>query len=1016
MAHSHPNQLPPIDSLALSTLARGAALDTASQQAALSQVIAHIRASLDVETIFQTTAVEVRQLLKADRVGVFRFYPDQDWAGELVAEDVVEGVVSALERRIADHCFGERFADLYRAGHINAVSDFEDNDFPACYVELMRSLQVRANVVAPLLQGEELWGLLCIHQCHQPRQWRPSDIEFVQQIAEHLSVAIHHADLLAQACTQADQQRALTAVISRIRMSLDLDTIFSTTAMELRQLLRADRVGIFCFFPDASGNGKFVAEDVGEGISSTLHLWVEDRCFWERHSELYQTGYVSAVADLEDNDYEPCYLEMMRSLQVRANLVAPLLQGEELWGLLCIHQCTASRSWQVSEIEFVRQIGEQLSIALKQVEYIQQVQRQSAQLTEALERQRSAEQHKALAETVDKIRHTLDVSTIFQTATDEVNRLFTVDRTVIYRFHSDWSGEFVAETVEANWVSVMDNGSQLTDTCLQETQGYRYRHNHSPHAVADIYEASYSGCHIAILEQLQARAFLMAPIYQGDDLWGLLATYQNDGPRQWQPDESYMLAQIAAQLGVALQQAEYLNRLEQQSAQLTKAGARQRSLANTIDKIRQSLDIQTIFQTTTQEVRQLLGVERVAIYRFYPDWSGEFVADSIVDNWRPLTQLPEPPNNNLAPSQTQPSQYPRHEAFVPILQGEKLWGLLMAYQNLPRVWPEDDINLLAQISGQLGVALQQAELLEKTRSQKMELAHALQEVQRSQAHLIQSEKMVGLGQLVAGVAHEVNNPVNFIVGNLNHVQRYTNDLLLLLKQYQAALPHPDEVLVDYMEEIDLDFLLEDLPKTLASMELGTQRICQIVHSLQNFSRLDQAEMKAVDIHEGIDSTLLILQHRLKGLGHVPVIDLVKEYGNLPLIECYPAQLNQVFMNILSNAIDALREPGDKMTGKDQPCIQIRTETTGHNWVKIRIVDNGPGIHETVKSKLFDPFFTTKEPGEGTGLGLSICYQIITEKHHGRLWCHSSAAPGTEFIIEIPIRQQRASDSPLKDIG
>ncbi|MBE7384147.1 MAG: GAF domain-containing protein [Leptolyngbya sp. SIO1E4] len=994
-----PKQLTVNDSPLL-TSARGAVSDTASQQAALSQVIAHIRASLDLETIFQTTATEVRQLLKADRVGVFRFFPDQRWAGELVAEDVVAGVMPALGRRIEDPCFGDRFAVLYKTGHINAVSDFQSDDFYPCHVDLMASLQVRANIVAPLLKGQDLWGLLCIHQCHQPRHWKPADIEFVRQIAEHLSVALHHADLLAQARTQADQQRTLTAVISRIRTSLDLDTTFQTTAMELRQLLQADRVGIFQFSPDELGMGEWVAEDVTQGVASALGKPIEEQCFHERYGERYRAGHVTAVADCEAGDYPPCYLALMRSLQVRANLVVPLLKGDALWGLLCIHQCSAPRTWQASEIGFVRQIGEQLSIALQQDDYIQQVQQHSAQLTEALEQQRSAEHHKALTETVDKIRQTLEVTTIFQTATDEVNTLFGSHRTVIYRFNPDWSGDFVAETVAANWISLMASQIQLTDTCL-ETQGYRYQHSLAPCAVSDIYDAGYAGCHIEMLEAMQARAFLIAPIFQKEALWGLLATYQNDGPRQWRTDESYMLAQIAAQLGVALQQAEYLNCLEQQSAQLTKASERQRSLANTIDKIRRSLDIQTIFQTTTQEVRQLLGVERVAIYRFHSDWTGEFVADSSVDGCQPFPPSIDSPTVNLTSPIMKPGQHPRHEVFVPILQGEELWGLLMAYQGIQRIWPEEDINLLAQIGAQLGVALQQAELLEKTQSQKMELTRALKKIRQSQAHLIQSEKMVGLGQLVAGVAHEINNPINFIAGNLNHVQRYAEDLLNLLQQYQAASPHPSPAIADYIEEIDLDFLMDDLPRTLASMTLGTKRIRQIVLSLRNFSRLDQAEMKAVDIHEGIDSTILILQHRFKGRDDGPAIELVKQYGDLPLIECYPAQLNQVFMNILSNAIDALQPQASDFVNPRTPCIQIRTETVGQNWVRIYIVDNGPGIPEAIKSKLFDPFFTTKEPGKGTGLGLSISYQIVTEKHHGHLKCLSTPTQGTTFILEVP---------------
>lgn len=972
-----------------------------SKQQALASVIARIRESLDLEIIFQTTATEVRQLLGADRVGVFRFCPEQPWQGELVAEDVAEGILSVLAQPIEDHCFSDRFAALYQAGRINAVSDFEAGGYEPCYLDLMRSLQVRANIVAPLRVEQHLWGLLCIHQCRQPRQWQTTDIEFVQQIADHLSVALRHAVMLLQAQAQTEQQKALASVISHIRTSLDLTTILQTTASELRQLLSVDRVGVFQFFPARSWHGAMVAEDVAEGWRSVLAEPVQDACFGDRFAALYEHGHISASSNLNAAELQPCYRELMAHLQVQANIVAPLLNGQQLWGLLCIHQCRSPRQWQMSEIEFVRQIAEQLSIALQQADYVAQLQRQSAQLAEAAERARAAEQHKALTLTIDKIRQSLDIETIFQTATEEVLNLLETERAVIYRFQPDWSGEFVAEAVKPGWISLKANYRVYTDTCLQKNQGGRYRHN-QPHAVADIYQAGYADCHLALLEKFQARSLMVAPILQGNRLWGLLATYQNSGPRQWQPSELYLLSQLAAQLGVALQQAEYVRQMQHQACQIERAAERQKALTTSVDRIRQSLDIATIFQTTTQEVRQLLAVERVAIYRFHSDWSGEFVADSIEQDWQPLTPL-NPLTSTLLASSGEQQQYPRHETFVPILQGERLWGLLMAYQSTPRHWPDDDITLLAQVGTQLGIALQQAELLLQTEAQKEKLTHTLASLQKSQTHLIQSEKMVGLGQLVAGVAHEINNPINFIAGNLAPVQQYAGSLLHLLRLYQQAHPQPSPELQAAIAAADLDFVAQDLPKTLASMALGTERICQIVLSLRNFSRLDQAEMKPVNLHEGLESTLLILHHRLVDQPDLSPIRLIRQYSELPLVECYPAQLNQVFMNILSNSIEALREKQRSQTDY-LPEIRIQSELASANWVRVRIADNGPGITAEVQSRLFDPFFTTKDPGKGTGLGLSISYQIVVEKHGGQIYCLSNPGQGTEFMIEVPVRQ------------
>ncbi|MCC5661689.1 GAF domain-containing protein [Nostoc sp. XA010] len=308
-------------------------------------------------------------------------------------------------------------------------------------------------------------------------------------------------------------------------------------------------------------------------------------------------------------------------------------------------------------------------------------------------------------------------------------------------------------------------------------------------------------------------------------------------------------------------------------------------------------------------------------------------------------------------------------------------------------------------------ALRQSEMQLRQQTQQLELA--LFELQRTQTQMLQSEKMSSLGQLVAGIAHEINNPVNFIYGNIEPAHDYIQNLLSLINLYQEYYPYPVPAIQSQIAAIDLDFLMADLLKLLSSMKIGAERIREIVLSLRNFSRLDEAEYKAVDIHEGIDSTLLILENRLKTKPNCLRIEIVKEYGNLPLIECYAGQLNQVFMNILTNAIDALEERDEQYTQqqiRQFPCvIQIRTETINHNQITIKISDNGLGIPEKIKQRIFDPFFTTKPIGKGIGMGMSISYQIVTKNHYGTLECISSPYQGTTFVIIIPLKQQQVAN-------
>jgi signal transduction histidine kinase len=366
---------------------------------------------------------------------------------------------------------------------------------------------------------------------------------------------------------------------------------------------------------------------------------------------------------------------------------------------------------------------------------------------------------------------------------------------------------------------------------------------------------------------------------------------------------------------------------------------------------------------------------------------------------------------------------------LPLTVTDQFFGFIV-FDNCTKaqVWSASEVDLLKAAAAALSlqherskaeVALRLSEA--QLREQATQLEQTLHQLKQAQAHLVQSEKMSSLGMMVAGIAHEINNPVSFVYGNIAPASEYIQELLELISLYRQHYPNPIPAIQEYTETIELDFIVEDLLNLLTSMKVGAERIRDIVVTLRTFSRVDELEMQRVNLHEGIDSTLLILQHRLKEKPGHPGIKVIKNYGILPPVECYAGQLNQVFMNILANAIDALefkrvsseQVESETWSAHPSPRIEICTElvdssesTQDSKSVVIRIIDNGSGMTERVRLLLFDPFFTTKPVGQGTGLGLSISYQIVVAKHGGKLRCVSAPGQGTEFIIELPVLQPR----------
>ncbi len=899
----------------------------------------------------------------------------------------------------------------------------------------------------------------------------------------------------------------LHRITNRILQSLELQDMLMITATEVRSFLQTDRVLIYKFHSD--GSGQVVAESIqDQRLPSLLGLNFPADDIPLEVRELFVKVRVRSVVDvaaqqvgqsflcdprmgeatsdaMQYRAVDPCHVEYLLAMGVQSSVVIPIIHNQQLWGLLVSHH-SEPRSIPASELQAVQMVVDQLAVAIAQSALLTQA-RERADLEATVNRiagllrSHSANDLQAALEAAIAALHGCGGRLYIQPVAFEIQDCSTGH---LVRFQADATE--AAKLYTAGTQPVMAEQPILNH--LEQAiafQKYFQSSEQRVWAITDLYQIPELHLLQPVFQPTRIRGMVIVPLEYGQHHLGYLTIFRDEietetlwagefdpdrrqnRARQsfaawkeskkgqaapWSEIDIELAQSLSSQFAAAILQHQIhwqlqtINaRLEQQvqerTAKLQQVAEQQQSLLEVVTKIRSSLTPEIIFRTTTQEGCHLLKVERVAVYRFDADWGGAFVQDfeSTTSEWQGILKLGENTVwDDTYLQVTQGGRYRNNETFAvndietaglyschvdilkqfrirafaiaPIFVGQTLWGLLAAYQHSsPRKWEPSEVQFLAQTAAQLGMALQQAELLAQTRQQAEQLAQALEELRKTQTQLIQTEKMSSLGQLVAGIAHEINNPVNFIHGNLTHAHGYAEDLLKLIQLYQQEYPNPSDRVREQVEAIDLDFMTEDLPKLLGSMKVGAERIRQIILSLLNFSRLDQAEMKAVDIHEGIESTLLILQHRLKARSDCPGIEMIKAYGDLPLVECYPGQLNQVFMNVLSNAIDAIEQKREQTSTPYTGQISIRTSVAAENrdcpHVVICIADNGFGIPEATKPQIFDPFFTTKPIGKGTGLGLSISHQIVVDKHGGVFKCVSKPDQGTEFWIEIPIQQK-----------
>ncbi len=640
-----------------------------------------------------------------------------------------------------------------------------------------------------------------------------------------------------------------------------------------------------------------------------------------------------------------------------------------------------------------------------------------------------AEQEALLNQLASNIRESLDLDTILATTVQQIRELLLLERCIFIWYITNetsafWNVEYEAKNDELpSLLGVFP--ANLTGSKAERIANIEIIRVDDFKNVTDPVERNF-------FMRIGLQSMLDIPIQTSSGKIGVICCSASSSIRCWRDEEVELLVAVGNQLAIAINQAELYETSRLVAAEAKAAAMKQKLLNQLGSQIRASLDLDTILATTVHQIRDLLQLDRCLFIWYVSD--AEIPAWDVVheakndDLFSIVGYYPADVTGTLAQKIAKSEIYqiddvanlsdPIEREFflqvgyksvldLPVKSAGGLIGVVgcVACREMRR-WTQDEVDLLSAICDQLSIAIGQSELYTQSvdsarmaREQTAQLEATLCELKLAQTQLVQAEKMSSLGQMVAGIAHEINNPVSFIFGNLTYTEEYTTNLMKMLQMYRDEYPEPPQAIQDEIDALELDFLLDDLPKMLSSMQVGATRIRDIVRSLRNFSRLDESEMKKVNIHEGIDSTLMILEHRLKVQPDRAAIQVVKEYGQLPLVECYAGQLNQVFMNIIANAIDALQEPLP-----NPAIIRIRTEVEG-NFAAIRIADNGAGITDKVKQRIFDPFYTTKPIGSGTGMGLAISHSIIVEKHKGEIKCCSVVGKGTEFTIEIPIQRR-----------
>nr|MDJ0725557.1 GAF domain-containing protein [Prochloraceae cyanobacterium] len=802
------------------SVSRTEIIETARSEKEIALLVERLSESInqseDLNQIWRSSLLGVRNIVKCDRVSVYRFNPD--WSGEYIAESVGSDWTPLVGENIKtvweDTHLQETQGGRYRNNETFVVQDIYQVGHSQCHIDMLEQFQVKAYIIAPIFVGRKLWGLLAAYQNTGPREWKQREVRLLAKLGVQFGLAVKQAEYLQKVqkqnaklvrATEIQNKRAELA--ERIRQNRDIDNIFSIATGEIRQLLNCDRVVVYRFNPDWSG--EFINEAIASSewislleeqkrkpeISENVNnctikdlaankaaLATTDTQIQATQGQILTRGKVYRVCeDIYNSGFSDCYIKILEAYQTKAYIIVPIYENEQLWGLFAAYQNDRPRQWQEEEIDLMVTVGEKLGIAIEQDQYLKQLESKNQEIAKA------AEYEEATVRLVERltqkigIDRSIDLNKIFEGTLFDIKNLLQCDRVTIYQFLPDWSGEYIVEAVDPRFEPYVgvDLKTVWEDSYLQETKGGRYR-NGETLAVDDIETIGHSQCHVDILKQFKIVSYATVPIFYQGELWGILAAYHHEQKRDWQSQEVKLLAKLGTQFGIAFEQVEYVKQLQIKNQEIAKVVETEQALGLLGERIRQTQDIDSVFKYTLSEIRDLLKCDRIVVYRFNPDWSGEIIAESVTEGWISLMDLQQSDSklqNDLIASDdctvkgygsvkgdrlndtylqenrggiyAQGSRYRKvnditaenfsacyldslrkfqAKAYInaPIYQGKQLWGLLAVYQNSgPRIWEDREVDLVVKISVQYSIAVQQAQYFQEAIDKNEKLTQLL---------------------------------------------------------------------------------------------------------------------------------------------------------------------------------------------------------------------------------------------------------------------------------------------------